>query len=94
MGIGPWAQADLMRGIERSERARFRRAVQVELSKLERDKRVLLPDNEMIAMLERIKSKVTPTKREPKAKRLARIGGKPVSVFEAAAAPSRSFVPR
>lgn len=27
MGIGPWAQADLIRDIERRERARFRRAI-------------------------------------------------------------------
>lgn len=30
MGIGPWAQGDLIRDIERRERARFRRAIKRE----------------------------------------------------------------
>lgn len=27
MGIGPWAQGEMIRGVERTERARFRRAI-------------------------------------------------------------------
>lgn len=69
MGIGPWQQAELIRDIRKVERDRLRRIVQVEIARLVGDKRVLLPDNEMIAMLDRIKSKITPPKPKPKVSR-------------------------
>jgi hypothetical protein len=35
MGIGPWAQGDLIRDVQKTERARFRRAVRRELKLVE-----------------------------------------------------------
>lgn len=60
MGLGPWAQAEQNRDLVRGERSRFRRIVDRELKAVFADKRVSIPDNIVIEMLERIKGKITP----------------------------------
>lgn len=69
MGIGPWAQAELIRDIEKAERARFRRA----LAREEKYLRSLIDSRtaggimrgDLEGAFHRIRSRLAPVKPKP-----------------------------
>lgn len=63
MGMGPWAQGDLIRDIEKAERARFRNMVRRELRAVEEANARTLDGGEQA--FHRMLAKITPKK--PKA---------------------------
>lgn len=74
MGIGPWAQGELIRDIEKAERARFRRALTVEekyLNLLIREKKETggIMRGDLEGAFRRIRSKIAPKPKKTKAKR-------------------------
>jgi hypothetical protein len=66
MGIGPWAQGDLIRDTQRAERARWRRAIKRARIEMRAERRVGHAMEVFEQALDRMELKITP--RKPKSK--------------------------
>ncbi len=83
MGIGPWAQGELMRGVQKTERARFRRILKAGWKELDQAmglgqpshvmaKRTLNPSSAAVCIksaFTRMSNRITPKKRVEKPKK-------------------------
>lgn len=65
MGLGPWAQADLIREIQQSERTRFRRALRMARKEAEGDGRYGRQTN-VSRMLDLIEQRAIPKRKKQK----------------------------